>query len=171
MIEEWKIFKDLRPKGNVWEVSSYGRIKKNNILYELPKPLHYIQVAGDYLHRIVFRTFISEIPKGYEIDHIDGNKLNNNINNLRLVTHKENYENPITLQKIKETHNDIWSRIEHPKKGKHGYPSWNKGLTKYTDNRIKKISNSRLGIEPWNKGLTKDTDERVRNTYKKNKCL
>jgi len=31
-----------------------------------------------------------EIPEGYEIDHIDGDQLNNDISNLRLVTHLQN---------------------------------------------------------------------------------
>jgi len=43
---------------------------------------------------------------------------------------------------------------------------WNKGLTKETDSRIKKMANSiskaTLGRIPWNKGLTKETDDRVR---------
>jgi len=34
-----------------------------------------------YLHRIIFMMFYGYFPE--EIDHIDGNPLNNNINNLR----------------------------------------------------------------------------------------
>ena len=43
-----------------------------------------------YLHRLVYETFKGPIPKDMEIDHIDGNKHNNHIDNLRLVTPKEN---------------------------------------------------------------------------------
>lgn len=43
-----------------------------------------------YIHRLVWEAFKSEIPNGYEINHIDHNKKNNNLSNLELVTHSEN---------------------------------------------------------------------------------
>ena len=43
-----------------------------------------------YIHRFVFETFKGEIPKGKEIDHWDMDRSNNAIQNLRLLTHKEN---------------------------------------------------------------------------------
>lgn len=42
-----------------------------------------------YMHQMVY----GEIPNGFEIDHIDGNSLNNRRNNLRIVTHQENVDN------------------------------------------------------------------------------
>ena len=53
-------------------------------------------------HRLVWETFNGEIPNGYEIDHIDTNKENNDLRNLRLVTKKENMNNPLTLEKLRE---------------------------------------------------------------------
>ena len=44
-------------------------------------------------HVLVYQTFIGEIPEGYVIDHIDGDKLNNNISNLRAVTQSKNVKN------------------------------------------------------------------------------
>jgi hypothetical protein len=41
-------------------------------------------------HRIIYETLVGEIPKGYEIDHINGDRHDNNINNLRIVTHSQN---------------------------------------------------------------------------------
>ena len=46
-----------------------------------------------YYHRIVWVLLNGDIPVGMEIDHIDGNRVNNNIGNLRLVNHKENQQN------------------------------------------------------------------------------
>ena len=43
------------------------------------------------IHRLVANTFISEKPgKDYQVNHIDGNKLNNRVTNLEWVTCKEN---------------------------------------------------------------------------------
>lgn len=44
-------------------------------------------------HRIIWTMQRGEIPKGVFIDHIDRNKLNNKIDNLRLVTPTENLRN------------------------------------------------------------------------------
>ena len=42
------------------------------------------------LHRVVYETHIGKIPKGCEIDHISGDKHNNDITNLRAVTRSQN---------------------------------------------------------------------------------
>jgi len=46
-----------------------------------------------YYHRILWIFLKGEITEGLELDHIDHNKLNNSIENLRLVLHKENSKN------------------------------------------------------------------------------
>jgi hypothetical protein len=43
-----------------------------------------------YVHRLVWEQFNGPIPEGMVINHIDGNKKNNDLNNLELVTHAEN---------------------------------------------------------------------------------
>ena len=45
------------------------------------------------LNRLVYSNVFGEIPKGYEIDHIDRDRKNNFPDNLRLVTKKENNQN------------------------------------------------------------------------------
>jgi len=46
-----------------------------------------------YSHRLIYMYHSGEITKGLHIDHIDRVKSNNNIENLRLVTHQENHFN------------------------------------------------------------------------------
>lgn len=42
------------------------------------------------IHRLVYETFKGPIPEGFYVDHIDGNRSNNALSNLRLVTQSDN---------------------------------------------------------------------------------
>ena len=48
-----------------------------------------------------YRTFVGDIPKGYQIDHIDGNTLNNDIRNLRAVPRHINYRDAGFMRKLR----------------------------------------------------------------------
>lgn len=54
-------------------------------------------------HRVIFETFVGEIPEGYEIDHINTIRDDNRLENLRCVTHAENNRNGITRQHRSDT--------------------------------------------------------------------
>ena len=43
-----------------------------------------------HLHRVVADTFFRECPNGFVVDHIDHDKLNNSIDNLRYISNIEN---------------------------------------------------------------------------------
>lgn len=43
-----------------------------------------------YVHRLVASAFMGKIPDGYEVNHKDGNRANNRVDNLEIVTPAEN---------------------------------------------------------------------------------
>lgn len=43
-----------------------------------------------FVHRLVAEAFLGEIKEGFCVNHIDGNKENNNVSNLEIITHSEN---------------------------------------------------------------------------------
>lgn len=53
----------------------------------------YVNGKQKYYHRVLWEKNCGKIPKNMCIDHIDGNTLNNELSNLRLVTHKQNHKN------------------------------------------------------------------------------
>ena len=86
-----------------YEVYEDGKIwsyKRNRFLKPATTKNGYQQVALTdnegkqkmYLvHRIVYESVTGEpIPEWLEVNHLDENKANNHINNLNLMTHKEN---------------------------------------------------------------------------------
>lgn len=60
------------------------------------------------VHRVVAQTFLpNEDPKKIEVNHIDGNKLNNHVDNLEWTTSSENQQHAILngLQPVKNINN------------------------------------------------------------------
>lgn len=57
----------------------------------------YIQVRigteVKYVHHLIWESVHGAVPDGLEIDHIDGNRYNNSILNLRLIQHDQNCQN------------------------------------------------------------------------------
>jgi len=74
-------------------------VKKGQIAGSKNKPGYLkIGIEGKVYsaHRLAWLYLYGEIPKGVEIDHVNGNKSDNRIVNLRLATHQQNMENQKT---------------------------------------------------------------------------
>ena len=51
------------------------------------------------VHSLVAQAFLGPRPQDMVVDHIDGDKTNNNVTNLHYVTHRQNINNPITFSR------------------------------------------------------------------------
>ena len=110
--EKWK-----QIESSPYFISSLGRIRKKQknkpdfkYLSGSKSTNGYICIGGSknrllkrkvYIHKFVAENFIGEIPKGYVVHHVDEDKQNNCVDNLRIITHKE--------------HNDIHRSSNKPK--------------------------------------------------------
>ena len=134
-----EIFKEIETAQG-WFISNKGQIKdKNgNIRIPRPHPKGYLQTSlsgKNYLvHRLVATHFIPNPENKPQVDHIDGDKTNNCVENLRWTTSHENNSNK----------NTSWKNAREP---------WNKG--KECSEEIKEHLRSINGTEKWREGYEK----------------
>lgn len=101
-----ELFKTIPGYEGKYEVSNYGRVKSLN--YNMTGKEQYRKVQTNRLgyqyislwkdgkqnmrtvHSLVWEAFNGPVPEGYEINHMDENPSNNRLDNLNLLTHKQN---------------------------------------------------------------------------------
>jgi hypothetical protein len=115
-----EIWKDIEGHSK-YEVSSLGRIRRlYKIGYKFRKPViqfGYVNVTFSLMegrfkkyqvHRLVAIAFLENKENKLCVNHIDGNKSNNNVNNLEWCTHSENEQHSFDV--LKKVSNGIIRR-------------------------------------------------------------
>lgn len=77
-----------------WKERRPGRSKKENVGYTSKYGYRYVSMDGGnyFVHRLAWYLYYGEDPSGV-IDHKDGDRSNNRIENLRLGTQSQNMQN------------------------------------------------------------------------------
>lgn len=128
---EEEVWKDIKNYEGRYQVSNWGRVKSlerivicgnhgsKRLFKEIIKKTGHIKDGYEvvilckqgephnfFVHKLVWETFVGEIPEGLEIDHIIPikNGGTNKLSNLRCVTHPENCRNPISVDNYKRSH-------------------------------------------------------------------
>ena len=101
MENQKEIWKDIEGYTGLYQVSSFGRVKslkygKEKVLGDSSNSRGYISVAlfsegkrkSKTIHRLVAETFLGK--SDLDVNHKDGNTINNNLENLEYVTTRDN---------------------------------------------------------------------------------
>ena len=106
------------PKSNQWWISDHGNVKMTYGHKDGERPIktfltgghrssRYLAISTNdapekYVHKLVAWAFLPPPAEGeFTIDHLDMNKLNNHVSNLRWVTHADNINLAIAFKKDK----------------------------------------------------------------------
>ena len=117
-----EIWKDIKGYEGMYQVSNLGRVKsirsKDSIGRKRKLGLLSLQIHQGYvntrlmkngirktvrIHRLVAQAFLKRVNGKPEINHIDGNKENNNVKNLEWVSRSENVKHAYNNGLIKQT--------------------------------------------------------------------
>lgn len=100
--EEWRLI----PKTERYEASSFGRIRRDGEIilghmatggYRKTRILFDGKWRHVNFHRLIMLSFRGECPIGMVVDHIDCNRDNNRLDNLRYLDAAENVRRPFRI--------------------------------------------------------------------------
>ena len=119
MKEDWR---DIKNYEGHYQVSRSGQVRSLKRGVQIMRPAvsrtGYWQVnlyrdgkvKHFYVHRLVAEAFIGHIAEGMEVNHKDGDKSNNDVSNLEIVTAKQNILHAFRLGLIPPMHGEMGPR-------------------------------------------------------------
>lgn len=98
-------------KNNIWlcsDGSSYDTRKKAEAL-STPTSGYKRLSVGTFLHRAIYETFIGAIPPKFCVNHINGDKQDNRVENLEAISYRDNSRHASHVLKV--SNNEVVSKI------------------------------------------------------------
>jgi hypothetical protein len=98
------VYRDVPNYSGLYQVSRTGEIrglKRGKVLCQVLGYRGYLRVnlydgeggvKHHLVHRLVAAAWLGPIPPGHQVNHIDGNKLNNVLSNLEVITAEANFQ-------------------------------------------------------------------------------
>jgi len=110
----------INSNGDIYKLCSFANYKKNKSfsVIEVNQRINFygykiVSIGKEYrIHQLVAMHFLNHIPNNHRlvIDHIDENKLNNNVNNLQIVT---NHQNLTKARYLKNKNDKLFKYLEN----------------------------------------------------------
>lgn len=136
MIEKWK---DIDGFEGIYQVSNFGNVKSLKrkkirtdgrivtigeciLKYRVAKngyALVCLNKKNYLVHRLVAKSFLVLNKEKKDVNHIDSNRINNNINNLEWVTKSENIQHAIKKNRFRRVYGvNHWNSVKVVQKNK-----------------------------------------------------
>ncbi len=170
MTEEWK---NIEKYNGIYQISNLGRVRSvahiniqkhyipEKIIKPHPNNSGYLDVSlyidgkryHEKIHRLVAEAFIPNPNHLPEVDHIDTDKTNNTVSNLKWCTHSENHLNPLTIELKRKMLTGRTLSEEHKSKLSVKIAVYREGHLLHVFRSYKDLdenSKSIFGIQLWN---------------------